>query len=138
MRTFSMITVCVLVAVGIFTTVIEPVERMHSVVIWQILGVSFLCAATTLVYSFEQVRKRGVLRLQIMFHYLIINVVVLGSGFLFDWYDVKSPLSVLAMVILIAVIYALVTFLLRKKASEEARKMNARLLEYQNHTQNRE
>ena len=129
MRMFAVITTCVLFATALFTTVIFPYHMIHPSVLWQILATSFLCAASTLVYPAER-RQSGFL---IFSHYLLINAIVLGAGYFFEWYDIKTMSNVIAMVVMIAVIYAVVVFIFWKKGVNDAEQMNRKLREYQNH-----
>lgn len=64
-------------------------------------------------------------------HYLIINAIILGCGYLFDWYNIRNPWSVLVMMITIALIYVCVSALAWKRSFDEAKRMNEKLQEYQ-------
>ena len=71
-------------------------------------------------------------RIRIGIHYLWVNLVVLGVGFLFDWYQITRPGSVISMVIAIAVIYTIASIGSWTKSARDAKQMNERLKEYQN------
>ncbi len=124
---FASITTCVAFATAIFTTFLFPVEEVPSSILWQIMATSFLCAASSMIYS----RERKPVGFLLFFHYLCINVIVLGAGYFFEWYDVGQISNVIAMVILIAVIYAIVSLIFWKKGVKDAEQMNRRLQEYQ-------
>lgn len=129
MNMFAAITTCVLFATALFTTVFFPLPEVSPSLLWQILVTSFLCAVSTLVHQGEQ-KPTGLI---IFLHYLLINAIVLGSGYFFEWYDVKKMSSVIAMVVLIAVMYVVVAFIFWKKGVKDAEQMNRKLKEYQNH-----
>lgn len=138
MDVFTTVTTCVLVAVGLFTTVFFPVERIKSTELWQILIVSFLCAVSVLIYP-EDSKARGIsFKIQVVVHYLLINAIVLGFGAWFGWYDLKNPLSVFVMALVIAVIFAVVSGVTWRRSKREAQELNERLREYQNHGADRE
>lgn len=129
MSMFAAITTCVLFATALFTTVFFPLSEVSPSLLWQILVTSFLCAASTLVHQGER-KPAGFI---VFLHYLLINVIVLGAGYFFEWYDVKIMSNVIAMVVLIAVIYVVVIFIFWKKGIKDAEQMNRKLQEYQNH-----
>lgn len=127
MNMFFVITTCVLTAVALFTNILFPVQEVEPVIFWQILATCFLCALSTLVYQFEKMP----FVLTVFLHYLMINAIVLGFGHLFVWYDVTDWKSVIAMVVMIALIYALVVLCSWKGLVREAEKMNRKLQDLQ-------
>lgn len=56
---FSMITSCMVIAVALFVTVLNPTERIEAVILWQIPAVAALLSATTLILSLGQYVKEG-------------------------------------------------------------------------------
>lgn len=128
---FTMVTSCVLVAVALFTTVFQHSESMNPMVLWQIPAVSMLCALGCLIYPEDLIVTKKAMGIRIFLHYLYINAVVLASGRLFDWYDVKNVKSVLYMMVTIAVIFALVSAISWSREAREAKRMNERLQQYQ-------
>ena len=64
--------------------------------------------------------------------YILINIIVLGFGILFDWYNYDNLLNVLTMIIMIAVIFAVVSVVSWKKSERDAKVMNEKLQKYQN------
>ncbi len=127
MNMFFIITTCVLTAVALFTNILFPVQSVEPVIFWQILATCFLCAVSTLVYQFERIPYV----LTVFLHYLMINAIVLGFGYLFEWYDVQNWKSVIAMVVMIALIYTLVVLCSWKGLVKEAEKMNRKLQDLQ-------
>lgn len=130
-QTLSIVTTCVLLAVALFTTVLFPTESVDPIILWQIPVVSLLCALGTLLYPSNRGMSRKEKGIRIGLHYLLINVVVLGAGVLFDWYNASSLKSVLSMVITIAIVFAVVSVATWTKASKDAKRMNEKLQEYQ-------
>lgn len=65
-----------------------------------------------------------------VFHYIMVNMIVLGAGFVFEWYDPKSMGSVTAMLVTIAVIFAVVSGISWGRSARDAKRMNERLQEY--------
>lgn len=127
-----MVSTCVTVVVALFTTVLDPVERIEAVVLWQSLMVSFLCAAlSTFSFPWDRVMKKWENRIRIAVHYLMINLIVLGFGNMFQWYQITDWAGLTAMLISIAVIYFIVSCFSWRKSKQDAEKLNERLKQYQ-------
>lgn len=130
-RIWSMVTGCVVLAVAFFTTVVNPTDSVSPMILWQIPGISMLCALGSLIYPWGVRITKREMGIQVFLHYLYINAVVLISGRLFDWYNAKDVRSVLIMVITIAVIFAVVSGISWRCSGQEAKSMNEKLQEYQ-------
>ena len=128
---FSRVTACVVIAVAAFTTILEPTDTVETAVLWQIPAVSALCALTCLIYPWDRTLGKAEMGIRTLIHYLLINGIVLGAGFWFEWYRIDRLGSVVSMVLTIAVIFALVSAITWAQALEEAKQMNKRLREYQ-------
>lgn len=129
---YTMVMTGVVFATAIFITVINPMERVESVLLWQMAAVSGLCTLMSLIcypWNREMGKMENIVRTTI--HYVLINVAVLGSGAWFEWYDPARWGSVGAMMLSIAVIFGIVTFISWRKGKREAAEMNRRLEEYQ-------
>ena len=131
MNIFTMITTLTFVVVAVFTTVLFKTDFIEPAVLWQVLVASFLCAVSTLIFPWGRAMKIRETIIRTVVHYLMINVIILGGGFLFGWYDIENPGSVLAMVISIFLIYGCVSVVSWTRSFEEAKRMNQKLQEYQ-------
>lgn len=130
-KQFCMISACSLAAVALFTTILFPVDSIHPNVIWQAFFVSFLCTASTLFYPWERKPKKAERYIRKAIHYILINVIVLGFGSLFEWYQPAHLRSLLSMLFTIALIFAAVSFISWQNSVQDAKKMNERLEQYQ-------
>lgn len=130
-RIFSMVTTCMIFATAIFTSVISHADSLKPMILWQIPVVSLLCALGCLIYPWDVIMTKKETGIRIFLHYLYINAVVMISGWLFDWYNVKSMKSVLYMVISIVVIFVVVSAISWSREAAEAKRMNEKLQEYQ-------
>ncbi len=128
---FSRVTACVVIAVAVFTTILEPTDTVEAAVLWQIPAVSALCALTCLIYPWDRTLGKAEMGIRTLIHYLLINGIVLGAGFWFHWYRIDRIQSVAVMLITIALIFALVSAVTWAQRAEEAKQMNERLREYQ-------
>lgn len=131
---FCMVTTCTLTATMLFTNVLFRTDSIPPNILWQILLVSFLCTASTLLYPWERAPKKIEFRIRVIIHYIIINVIVMGFGSLFDWYRITSLASVLVMLISIAAIFIFVSAASWRHSVKDTKEMNERLEEYQNKT----
>lgn len=128
---FCMIATCTLTATAFFTTLLSPVETISANTLWQVLLVSFLCTLSTLLYPWERKISKTELYIRIIIHYLLINVIVLGFGSRFGWYEPIHLTSTLSMLFSIAVIFAAVSLISWSHSAKDAKKMNERLEKYQ-------
>ncbi len=124
---FSKILTCVALATAFFATLWNSSDTIDAMVLWQMPLVSFLCSVTVFIYPWDKNMTKAEIVGRTIIHYLLINVIVLGAGYLFDWYDVKSIWNVLAMMLAIALIFGIVSATSWKKAEKEAVQMNEKL-----------
>lgn len=75
--------------------------------------------------------KKTEFRIRVAIHYILINIIVLGFGSRFEWYQPTHLRSILSMLIAIAVIFAAVSFISWSLSAKDAKKMNERLEQYQ-------
>jgi uncharacterized membrane protein len=104
---------------------------VETAVLWQIPAVSALCALTCLIYPWDRTLGKAEMGIRTLIHYILINGIVLGAGFWFHWYRIDRIQSIAAMLITIALIFALVSAVTWAQRAEEAKRMNERLREYQ-------
>lgn len=128
---YAMVMVGVTLATAVFTTMISPIERVESALLWQMMLVSGVCTLTSLIYPWNREMGKVEIVVKTVVHYVLVNVIVLVSGALFEWYDPSKFYSIAAMVLTIAIIFAAVTVGSWKRASLDAARMNEKLEEYQ-------
>lgn len=128
---FSMVTACVIIAVALFTTVLDPVDTLEPAILWQIPCISFLCSLGCLIYPWDRPLGKREMGVRIVIHYLLINGIVLTAGFWFRWYRVDNLGSVVVMLITIALIFGIVSAISWRKSAADAKRMNERLREFQ-------
>ena len=128
---FSMVMTGVVLAVTVFTTIINPTETVESALLWQMILVSGLCTLTAFIYPWNREMSKVEMIVKTIIQYVLVNVIVLSSGILFYWYDPSQFHSIAAMVLSIAVIFGTVVAISWKRASLDAARMNELLEEYQ-------
>ncbi len=128
--TFCMITTGIVFAALIYIKVFYGMNDVGAELLWQILVTSFLCSLGNLIHLMREV---GVWRLRInmLMHYLYINVVVLGTGDYFEWFDLSDPVMTFVMMTFIAIIFIIISAVIWTMETRESRRLNEKLLEYQ-------
>lgn len=138
MQIFSMVVTGVVFAVAVFTTVLNPIEAVESRLFWQIPLVSAVCTLVSLIYPRDREMGKVEAIVKTLIHYVLVNVIVLGSGLLFYWYDPTQFSNIAAMALAIALIFGAITVISWKKSAAAAARMNERLAKYQRQTQQSE
>lgn len=134
---FCMVTTCMVFAVAVFTTILNPADRIEAVILWQIPAVAALISLLTLIYPWDRQMGKWESLVRKVIHYILINGIVLGAGILFDWYDPKHIGSVIAMLASVAIIFLVVSGISWHKSARDARRMNERLQDLQEQNRSR-
>lgn len=101
-------------------------------IIMQIMMVSALSAISggLLIPSFSgKELSRKALIMRRIGYFLLVNVIVMVSGALFDWYDPRKWQMVLGLECVIIFVFALVTMIFYLMDSKTAEKLNEKLQE---------
>ena len=128
--TFSCIVTGSSVAAAIFMTIFFNGEYITNNILWQILGISAVCCLGDLFYPDGKLSKKQTYTLNLL-NYIYVNVIVIGGGILFDWFDPSQLIMVLSMVILIAITFIIIIYISYTRSKRDTYKMNERLQEYQ-------
>lgn len=126
---FTKVTTCVVFAVAIYCRIFFPGLNFKEDMLWQILLVSLLTSAGTLMYN-DDIKKNS-MKVRCIIHYLMVNVIVVGCGIWFEWFYADNLAQVMGMLVLIAIIFSIVSVVSWRKVEKEAELMNQRLAEYQ-------
>lgn len=127
---FVCVTTCVLFVTALYITIFWPQAALGVKILWQILFVSFLCSAANAFFLEQEASGTKMLLLH-MLRYVMTNGIVLGCGFWFEWFYVDNLPMVMAMVLLIAVVFVIVSVVAWKRGKQQAALMNERLAAYQ-------
>lgn len=99
-------------------------------ILWQILMVSAICALGSLILYNEKTefsKKQMLIRFWILFAF--VNVVVLASGYHFQWFSFSNWKMVAGMELCIIVVFASTIIIYSLAAQKEADTMNKKLRE---------
>ena len=129
MRTFVLVMTCMVFAVAVFCTVIDPAEEISAMTLWHIPLVSMLTSLETLIYPWNRKMGRVECAVRIFVHYLMIVAVVLLSGWMLKWYDISNAKSVIIMILTVTIIFAIVSAVSWSASAKTAKLMNEKLQE---------
>lgn len=128
--TFSSTVTGVLFAAALFITIFSGRDAMVPVqLLWQILITSVVCMLGNLLRACEAIARRR--RLSHILHYLYINAAVFGCGRVFDWYKVENMKHNAFLFLMIALIYAGVSYSVWLKNKKTSELLNQHLEKYQ-------
>lgn len=127
---FGKITAGVLMAAAAYITIFWGTEaKISAMILWQVLIVSAVCSVPVLLFAADngkELSKRGMFVRQFLY-FLFVNVVVLGLGSLFDWFEFRNVSMVLVMEAMIIAVYALVNVVSYLSDRAAAQNMNEKL-----------
>ena len=127
---FGKITAGVLMAAAAYITIFWGTEaKISAMILWQVLIVSAVCSVPVLLFAADngkELSKRGMFVRQLLY-FLFVNVVVLGLGSLFDWFEFRDVSMVFVMEVMIIVVYALVNLVSYLSERSVAQDMNEKL-----------
>lgn len=125
LRYFVIITVLVLFVSASYITVFYGLDSFVTVkVLWQILFVSFLGSLSHILFRTKEnkvLTKKGYY-VRWFLCYVYVNLMVLGFGWMFEWFDISSLPMVIGMLVAILVVFLVVAafvFWMDAKTSEE-------------------
>ncbi len=129
---FGKITAGVLMAAAAYITIFWGTEaKISAMILWQVLIVSAVCSVPVLLFAADngkELSKRSMFVRQFLY-FLFVNVVVLGLGSLFDWFEFRNVSMVLVMEAMIIAVYALVNVVSYLSDRAAAQNMNEKLQE---------
>ena len=106
-------------------------SQIQVTILWQILMVSVFCSVGSLLLpcdSEKEVSKRGML-VRMILYFLYVNIVVMVSGFRFEWFDTSNGKMVFVMELCIIAVFAVVTAVSHFTDYKTAEQMNRKLRE---------
>lgn len=127
--TFVYVTTLVVLATALYITVFWGTDLKLGVeILWQILLTSFLTSVGMLFCPKGEPSKKQFVVKEILY-YIYVNIVVLTSGFIYEWFYLEDIKMVIGMLILIAVVYIIINVVLFLKDISLTKKLNEKLEE---------
>lgn len=135
LNTFAYVTTGVVFATAIFISIFWKKTELSVSILWEILSVSLLCSLGNLFYysknmEYMEALTKQQLAFRTILHYLYINVVVIGSGFIFEWYYWYRADMMGAMIVIILIIFVSIWFINLHRDKKLAMQLNEKLKEY--------
>lgn len=127
LQTFAYVLAGTTLCTALFITIFIPNEDLNISLLWQMIIVSAICSLGNLVYYYKRVLSKRQMRFRIICHYLYINAVVMGSGYLFEWMTPGLILEFLVMLLLIAVVYVIIAMVTFRQEAKVAEILNRQL-----------
>lgn len=129
---FEKVTAGILFVAAVFISVFYGWDIELSVsILWQILFLSAVCALGSIILPLEGEKEKEVSRtamlVRTILYFIYVNVVVLGFGFLFQWFTFDNGWQVLGMELAILFVFVAVALIFYWSQCLEARRMNEKL-----------
>lgn len=125
-QTFSYITAGMTISAAIFITVLLPGLEFTISLLWEIIAIAAVCTLGNLIY-YKEMLSKGQMRFRIICHYSYINLVVFTGALLCGWVTPGILPQFLVMLLLVAVVYATITFVIFRKEMKVADTINQEL-----------
>lgn len=126
---FTQVTTGVVIAATTFIGIFYGFDTVTGDILWQSLVCSFICTLGSLIYPNKELPKH-LMAVVTVSYYIFINIVVLGCGLLFGWFNITNLVMVIVMLILIALVFIGVWGISIYKSKRLADEMNRRLENY--------
>lgn len=127
---FFVINTGVTIGTSIFITFLQRDAELGVEILWQMIAVSLVTAFSSIIlYSRNELNKKQIL-IRTVVHYISINIIVLGSGFLFDWVDGGESIKVIGLIVCIFIVYIFVWLNMYKSDEKMAKRLNQKIREY--------
>jgi len=96
------------ISTAIFISIFNSDLNMSVSILWQIIIISAVCSLGNFIYHNHSDLSKNEMKIRLICHFLYINVVVIGGGFLFGWLSLSDLPEVIVMFIMIAVVYTVI------------------------------
>lgn len=129
---FTKVVTCTMIGSAAYCLIFFSDATLPVSFIWQLLLCSLLTSLGTLLYTDSSLK---VTIIKCFIHYLWVNIVVVGCGIFFDWFNPNNFVQLISMLVLVAVVFLLVSAITWRKAFKMAQLLNDRLKDYQNQSE---
>lgn len=122
---FAVTTVVIMIVAASYITIFWEADASVSVsLLWQILLVAFLTSLTHLFFGHKGEKELSGIKYAIrtVMSYIYVNIVVLGLGYCFSWFNPQSMPMVIGMLLTVPCAFAIIvgtTFWIDKKTADE-------------------
>lgn len=131
---FPNITTGILISAAIFISVSKESQVITTNILWQLIICSFLCTMGSVIYPAKELPKKQTALLSVI-NYIYVNMIVIGCGIVFEWFDLEDWGKIMILSLLVAIVFIVVWCISVFKGQRLANEMNKRLAEYQKKNQ---
>lgn len=128
--TFCIATTGTVFACVVYISIFWRGALMNSDILWHNLLLCFVCSLCNFIHPFQESSRMRVL-LNIGVRYCYINLVVLGGGYLFRWFDIKNVLMLAVMMLEILLLFVGISWVMWQLHKKDSERLNEKLQEYQ-------
>lgn len=129
-QTFAYVMAGTTISTAIFITIFVPEHKFSILLVWEIIALSAVCALGNFIYYYKEVLSKEQMKHRIICHYIYINIVVIGGGYLWGWLTPGLISEFLVMFLLVAAVYISVTITIFRQEKKTADSLNRRLRKY--------
>lgn len=94
------------IGAAIFISLVLKDQQIPTVTLWQFIILAAFCALGNLIYYSEKELNRHKAMIRQVFHYIYINISILGAAGIWDWMKVGMNRNTIILIIIIAFVYA--------------------------------
>lgn len=134
LKNFQIMTTSVLIGAAVCISIFEHIEQIKynlgSIVIWQMLILSFIMAGLiTVILQWEPKTRRDTLAQNVLMYISVSGGLIIG-GISFGWVNIREPKVIISFLIVILILYTAVSILDYKGTDKMAKKLNEKLEMY--------
>lgn len=127
---FCFINTGAMISAAIFIFIFNRQTLFSIAIFWQILTVSLIAAFITTILMLKDDLSKKMERIKNIIHYILMNILVVVSAYIFKWIEKDFFIETIILVILISIVYIAVTVISYKNDEKMADKLNEELLHY--------
>lgn len=126
---FCLVNTGSMLGAALFISIFYSREIKYDNILWRIASISLIIAIiNTALFSKDKLSKKEFM-LRTILHYILVNIVVIGSAYIFEWIN-NSMSQIISLIIIILAVYVFVFLLTYQSDKQAAEKLNERISEY--------
>lgn len=127
---FLAITAGITISTTVFCTIFDYNIYFGIGLLWQIVGLSFLCTLLGIIYvSKRELTKKQMLSRQII-HMGVLLILILFLAYRWQWIDAHSVIQPIVIIIMFLGVYSMVTYVTYIRDKKVAMMLNERLQKF--------
>ncbi len=107
-KIFSYIMAGMSICTATFISIFNYSANITVDILWQIIAIAAVCSMGNILYINHAVLTKRTMIIRFSLHYIYVNIVVIGGGFIFNWLTMDKFYEVVVMFFMIAVVYIII------------------------------